>query len=246
MESNMMKKFMISLLTIGMLSLAATTGSNAGSRSVTVAFGDSNTAGANWVKNGYDPAEKWVNKLQLLRPMINSGVAGNTTGMAKTRVKALLDQNPKTILIMFGTNDGVLNKNFIPKTSRKQFEIDLSYLVDTFRVNGTNVVLMTALPIIEEGNGYFYSRNDKNLYPKYGGARKFQDTYNDITRKVAREKDVPLVDTYRIFLRYAGNVETDESFINSGLIDQSGTHMTMFGSEVLYRAVKTTLKIYNY
>jgi lysophospholipase L1-like esterase len=207
----------------------------------TVVFGDSNTKGANWISNSYDPAKKWVAKLQLSRHVINAGVAGNTTGMGKARIQKVLDMNPETVTIMFGTNDGVLNSRCIPKTSWRQFEIDLNYFVTTFESKGINVILMTALPVIEEGEGYFYSRHNKQLYLKYGGARVFQDKYNDITRKVARERGVPLVDTYRTLLRYAGGIDTDKSWIDSKLIDSSGTHMTMYGAEILYRTLKKTL-----
>ncbi len=207
----------------------------------TIVFGDSNTAGSNWVPNDYDPAKKWVSKLEQVRPTINLGVAGNTTGLAKARMKSVLDKKPKTVTIMLGTNDAILNKNRIPKTSWRQFEIDLRYMVDKFRANGSNVVLMTTLPVIEEGKGYFYSRHNKNLYLKYGGAREFQDAYNNITRKVAREKGVPLVDTYKIFIRYAGSTKTDEALIKSNLIDPSGTHMSPYGASVLYKSLQVVL-----
>lgn len=240
------KKLMVSVLAVSLVSLGFATSAMGAGGNVTVAFGDSNTQGANWVSNNYDPAKKWVTKLQLLRPMINSGIAGNTTGMGKARLQAILDRNPKTVTIMFGTNDGVLNENFIPKTSWRQFEIDLNYFVDKFEANGTNVILMTAIPVIEEGEGYFYSRHDRNLYLKYGGARAFQDKYNDITRRVAYERGVPLVDTYRTFLRFAGGCNTDEAWVNSKLIDSSGTHFTMYGADVLYRTIKISLEANKY
>jgi lysophospholipase L1-like esterase len=240
------KKMMVSLLVMSVISLGFTTSVSGAGGNVTVALGDSNTQGANWESNNYDPAKKWVNKLQLNRPMINSGVAGNTTGMGKARLQSILKQNPKTVTIMFGTNDGLLRKGFIPKTSYKKFESDLNYMVDTLQSKKVNVVLMTATPVIEEGKGYFYSRHNKNLYSKYGGAREFQDNYNDITRKVAKKQGVPLVDTYRTFLRYAGGIDTDKSWIESGLIDSSGTHLSAYGAEVLYRTVKKTLETNKY
>jgi lysophospholipase L1-like esterase len=240
------KKIMVSLLAISVMSLGFVTSALGANGNVTVAFGDSNTQGANWESNNYDPAKKWVNKLQLNRPMINSGIAGNTTGMGKARLQSILNQNPKTVTIMFGTNDGLLRADSTPKTSYKKFESDLNYMVDMLQSKKINVVLMTTTPVIEEGKGYFYSRHNKNLYSKYGGAREFQDNYNDITRKIAREQGVPLVDTYRTFLRYTGGIDTDKSWIDSGLIDSSGTHLSAYGAEVLYRTVKTTLESNKY
>jgi lysophospholipase L1-like esterase len=236
-----MKKTLLSLLIIGLMSLAMSTEAKGRQNNLTVLFGDSNTAGSVWEENQYDPAKKWSSKLELTRPVLNSGVGGNTTGMAKSRVNSIIKKKPKTVTIMFGTNDAVLNEKFIPKTSLRQFEKDLNYFVDTFKANGINVVLMTAVPVVEEGEGNFYSRHDRNLYLKYGGAREFQNKYNDVTRKVAKQKGVPLVDTYKTFLRYSKNTNTDEAIVKSGLMDNSGTHMSMYGAEILYRSVKTTL-----
>lgn len=239
------KKIIMSLLAVSIMSLGVAENTLGASKKTTVTFGDSNTQGANWNDNHYDPAKKWVNKLQLTRPTINSGIAGNTTGMGISRLTTVIKSNPKTVTIMFGTNDGVLRSNNTPKTSLIKFERDLNYMVDTFQARGINVVLMTTVPVIEEGKGYFYSRHNKKMYSKYGGAKKLQDRYNDITRNVARKQGVPLVDTYRTFVRFAGG-DTDKALINSGLIDPSGTHISQYGADVLYRTVKATLDTNKY
>lgn len=235
-----MKKIMISLLSVVLMSLIFSSGVLAASKK-TVVFGDSNTEGANWDDNHYMSSKKWASKLSLERPVVNAGIAGNTIGMGLKRIHSVIKHNPSTVTIMFGTNDGVLRDGRIPKTSWKQFEKDLNYMVDTFQSKKINVVLMTAVPVIEEGKGYYYSRHDRKLYEKYGGAREFQDKYNDITRKVAKKQGVPLVDTYKVFARYAGN-DTDKALVESNLMDKSGTHMSMYGADVLYRAVDQTLE----
>jgi lysophospholipase L1-like esterase len=241
-----MKKIMVSILSIVLLSFIFTPGASAAGNK-TIVFGDSNTAGANWISNNYAPSNKWANKLRLIRPVTNYGVAGDTTKLGKARLQSVLNGNPKTVTIMFGTNDGLISKSSKKsRTSWKQFEQDLNYMVDKFQSKKVNVVLMTTIPVIEEGKGYFYARHNKNLYLKYGGAREFQDKYNDITRKVARQQGVPLVDTYRTFVQYAGGIETDKALIESNLIDPSGTHMSAYGAEILYRTVKKTLETNKY
>jgi lysophospholipase L1-like esterase len=212
-----------------------------GKEKSTIVFGDSNTEGANWNDNHYKNSKKWANKLSLDRSVVNAGIAGNTIVNGTNRLKSVLNHNPQTVTIMFGTNDGVLRDGRIPKTSWKQFEKHLNYMVDTLQSREINVVLMTTVPVIEEGKGYFYSRHNEKLYSKYGGAREFQDKYNDITRKVARQQGVPLVDTYRTFLNYAGG-DSDKALSDSGLMDKSGTHMSEYGAEVLYRTVNKTLE----
>lgn len=207
----------------------------------TILLGDSNTQGANWSDNDYTNSKKWANKLSLERPVVNAGIAGNTISMGMDRINSVINQRPSTVTIMFGTNDGVLRDGRIPRTSWREFERELNLMVNTFQAKNINVVLMTAVPVIEEGKGYYYSRHDRKLYAKYGGARKFQDTYNDITRRVARQQGVPLVDTYRTFIHYAG-ANNDLALVESKLMDKSGTHMSEYGAEVLYRSVNQTLK----
>lgn len=205
-----------------------------------VTLGDSNTQGANWKDNNYDNSKKWTVKLDESKWVVNAGIAGNTSGMGVDRMRSVLNHHPETVTIMFGTNDGVIRANGAPRTSLVNFERDLNYMVNALQAKGINVVLMTAVPVIEEGKGYYYSRHSKKLYSKYGGARKFQDSYNNITRKVARQQGVELVDTYRIFLRYAGG-STDSALVKSNLMDPSGTHMSEYGASVLYRSVNNTL-----
>ena len=239
-----MKKITVLFLAL-VLSISAVSGTSASAptlSSTTVAFGDSNTDGTNWKSEGYDYDKKWVSILQAQRPVLNFGISGNTTGQGLNRIQSVIDTKPRTAIVMFGTNDGVLNSSFIPKTSWRQFEINLNKIVDKFQANGTNVILMTALPIIEEE---YYKRHDKNLYLKYGGARAFHNEYNNITRKVAKEQGVALMDTYHHFLRFSKE-ETDEALLNSGLIDSSGTHLSMYGAKILHSNLEITLKNYGY
>jgi lysophospholipase L1-like esterase len=96
---------------------------------------------------------------------------------------------------------------------------------------------LTALPLVEQE---YYKRHNKNLYLKYGGARTFHDKYNEVTRKVASQQRVPLMDTYKTFLRFSGGA-TDTVLVKSGLIDPSGTHMTPYGARVFHSNLANTL-----
>lgn len=231
-----MKKELISAALGSLLALSMTMQVEA-CNTRTVLFGDSNTAGSNWDSYKYDDNKKWSSKLAMERPVFNKGVGGNTTGMALARMEDVLNKNPDTVTIMFGTNDAVLNSNFIPKTSWRQFEINLNKMVDTFQSKGIDPILMTTLPIVEKE---YYKRHDKDLYLKYGGARQFHDKYNDITRKVAEEQGVSLMDTYKHFLRFSGEA-TDQALIESKLIDPSGTHMSEYGARVFHSNLEILL-----
>ncbi|MFK2827103.1 SGNH/GDSL hydrolase family protein [Bacillus sp. B190/17] len=199
-----------------------------------LAFGDSNTQGANWQANGYDVKDKWVNKLAQSQAVINAGIGGNTTEHGRIRFeKDVLSKHPQIVLIMFGTNDAALDDNGQPQVSKAQYEENINYFVDTLQGRGIDVILMTTIPVIER---YYYSRNDGNLYSPYGSARRWHDSYNMIVRKIAKEKHVLLVDHYRNITEPMRGVN-DQKLIDSGLIDASGTHFTPKGAAFIYRRI---------
>lgn len=212
-------------------------------KQVIVAFGDSNTQGTNWKINKYDEKSKWVTKLQQTRTVINSGIGGNTTENGRKRFSIdVLNKKPKAVIIMFGTNDAVLNAKGQPRVSKARFESNLKYFTDALKARKIEVILMTTIPVIQGNgqNGYYYSRYDQRLYAKYKGARQWHNSYNAIVRKVAKEKKVTLIDNYDIMTRSMKGI-TDRNLIDSGWIDSSGTHLTPQGAEVIYRFVNNAL-----
>lgn len=233
-----MNKAMKTVLITALIAVITAPGASACEGKV-VTFGDSNTQGANWKANKYDANKKWTAELSDNRVVVNAGIAGDTTALALARLRSVIRHHPETVTIMLGTNDAVI-RGSKARTSLSTFERHLNYMVDELQKNGINVVLMTTVPVIEEGKGYYYSRHDRRAYAKYGGAREFQDAYNDVTRNVARRQDVPLVDTYRTFLRYAKG-GSDKALIKSNLLDGSGTHMSEYGARVLHRTLDGTL-----
>ncbi|RUL51762.1 SGNH/GDSL hydrolase family protein [Lysinibacillus antri] len=205
-----------------------------------VAFGDSNTQGSNWNLYKYNEKTKWVNQIGQTVSVHNAGIAGETTEDAKRRFqKDVLDKKPEVVTIMFGTNDAVLTSKTQAKVSKTQFEKNLNYFVTTLKKQGTQVILMTTIPVVEQK---FYQRHDKQLYSQHKGVRAFQNDYNDIVRKVAKEQNVPLVDIYRTIVEKAHG-SSDKSLMSSGLIDQTGTHFTPNGANVIYQEVKEQLEV---
>lgn len=205
-----------------------------------VAFGDSNTANSNWQNQGYDSLGKWVTKLQADHILIaNEGVGGNTTVNAKHRViQDVLLHNPKQVYIMFGTNDAVIETDNKPAVSKEDFRKNIQTFVNLAKTIGAEPVLMTTIPLIE-GNGadgMYYARHDAKLYEKVKGAKAWHDSYNDIIRELAVQNNVKLIDNWKRFIEAAGGVD-DKTLISSGLIDNSGTHMTLKGAELIYKEI---------
>ncbi|MGD7009822.1 SGNH/GDSL hydrolase family protein [Metabacillus sp. 84] len=227
-----------------MISLLFAAGCGAGNNEYNaVAFGDSNTEGANYPVRDYPENEKWVNLLALAQQgtanIYNAGIGGETTEDGRKRFKKdVLNRNPETVFIMFGTNDAVVLPNGKPRVSKQRFEQNLLYFVNEIKKHGGQPVLMTCLPIAE-GNGtdkLYYSRYDKIYYDAGKGARNWHNSYNDIVREIAGREKVPLIDHWRNMVREAGG-DTDKALIASGMIDPSGNHMTPKGARVLYEAI---------
>ncbi|MGK9428375.1 SGNH/GDSL hydrolase family protein [Bacillus atrophaeus] len=211
-----------------------------------VAFGDSNTRGSNWNYRDYPKAQQWVDILKTAErgnlDILNAGIGGQTTEDARLRFESdVLDQMPVYVFIMFGTNDAAILAQGKPRVSKTRFKENLTYFIEESRKHKIKPILMTCIPIIE-GNGkhhlFYYSRYKSSMFQSKGGARKWHNSYNDITREVAKNLNVPLVDNWKNFIKAEGGNETDEALIQSGLIDPSGNHMTPKGARIIFEGIK--------
>lgn len=235
-------KFAVLFITI----ICLLSGCAAGKEKSVVAFGDSNTRGSNWDYRDYPKAQQWVNILKTAErgrlTVINAGIGGQTTEDARLRFQSdVLDRKPQYLFIMFGTNDAGILTGDQPRVSKKRFKENLTYFINESRNHGIKPILMTCIPVIE-GNGthhlYYYSRYKASAFKEKGGARKWHNSYNGVTRQVAAELKVPLVDNWKHFMRADGGKDTDRALIQSGLIDPSGNHMTPKGARILIEGIK--------
>lgn len=219
---------------------------NRSDRYTIVAFGDSNTRGANWTIRNYQDTDKWVNLVKSTLPVNdgqtfihNAGIGGETTEDARKRFKRdVLNTKPDLVFIMFGTNDAVILPNGQPKVTHSRFRENLLYYVNEIKKNGGKPVLMTCLPIVE-GNGHdklYYTRYPKKLYSHTDGARNWHNSYNDITREIAFKNDITLIDNWTTMVQAAGG-DSDELLLKSGIIDPSGNHMTPHGAKLIYESI---------
>ncbi|KIL74849.1 SGNH/GDSL hydrolase family protein [Bacillus badius] len=204
-----------------------------------VAFGDSNTSGSYLPKEFPKyPTHNWPN----VAGVVNKGVSGNTTAQAIKRFKKdVLDLNPAAVVMMFGLNDALINSTTgQPQVSKAQFEKNLTSMVLQLKERHTQVILMTNLPV-NEGVYYKYHSADnpkiREIYTNKGGLRKWENSYNDIIRKVAKTHKVQLVDNYANAVLKAGNA-TDTKISKSGLVDPLlGFHWTPKGHSMVAYSV---------
>lgn len=69
-------------------------------------------------------------------PVLNYGVAGNTTRQGLVRVPAAVAEHPRLVLILLGGND------FLQKVPRDETFANLKSIIDTFQADGAAIVLI--------------------------------------------------------------------------------------------------------
>jgi lysophospholipase L1-like esterase len=194
-----------------------------------VLFGASTTALRKDTKTYGELLEESFKKWQWPVQIVNAGVPGNSTSMARKRFKRdVLDRNPSVVVIHLGINDAAVDvwKNppaSEPRVPISDYRMNLEYFVDEIRNHGAEVVLMTPQPL----------RWTPKLLKMYGkppyvpgdvaGLNVLLEEYVKTLREVAREKKVPLVDVYAAFADGAG-----------GLL-QDGMHPNDKGHALIYR-----------
>lgn len=168
-----------------------------------VAFGNSTTAPRRGVKKVYAVRlNEALTNLEISNKVINSGVGSSHTGSIKdndfAKVKhgmdrfdtAVLAYNADWVIINFGLNDayqddGINGKSRIPL---KKYRKNILYFIKKIEKQGGKVILLTPNPL-----GSRYERF------RYEQVKK----YADCIRQIARKKNIELVDSWRLFYKYA-------------------------------------------
>lgn len=179
-----------------------------------VAFGDSTTAVRG---NTTVYAMLLEDELRGVK-VINAGVSGNTTAMARARFdKEVLAHKPKVVVVQFGINDAAVDvwkkpAATGPRVKLDQYVANMAYFIDTLKASGAQVIVMSPNPLR-------WTEKLKELYgkPPYRpedveGFNGLLVRYCEALEKVAREKGVTYFDLqagYRAEAKKLG-VEVDK------------------------------------
>jgi lysophospholipase L1-like esterase len=141
--------------------------------------------------------------------VINAGVPGNTTEMARARFdKDVLAHQPQIAIVQFGINDSMVDvwktpPATQPRVSLERYEANLRYFVQTLKSRNTRVFLMTPNPLR-------WTPKLKEMYgrPPYqpddpDGLDLRLVTYCEVVRRVAHEEGAELIDAQRAFFDQA-------------------------------------------
>lgn len=171
-----------------------------------VAFGDSTTAPRGSLAVYATHLQEQLVARDRPLNVINAGVGGNTTAMARTRFeKEVLARQPDLVVIQFGINDAAVDvwkkpPATAPRVPLAAFENNLREFCTTLKGRGAHVVLMTPNPLR-------WTPKLKELYgqPPYrvdeaDGFNVLLRDYAGVVRKLAREESVELVDVFEAFM----------------------------------------------
>lgn len=184
-------------------------GSNPRERSSTtiVAFGDSTTAPRGGVRVFAAVLEERLVREGDHARVINAGIGGNNTRQARERLtRDVIEHHPLVVTLSFGINDSavdVFDGATQPRVPLPEYEKNLAHMVQQLQDAGILPILMTPNPVA-------WTDELKKLYasPPYrpddaDGWNVLLKDYAEAVRRIAAAREVPLVDTDRLFRAYA-------------------------------------------
>jgi lysophospholipase L1-like esterase len=173
-----------------------------------VAFGDSITAPRKNVTTYSDLIREEFQKKHLDVKVVNAGVPGNTTAMAKERFeKDVLARDPDLVIIQLGTNDSAVDVWKKPpatesRVSINDYEHNLREFIAKLKERKAKIILVTPPPTrwtekLKEMYGKPpYDPNDED------GFNIILKTYIQRMRRVAKDEKVVLVDLNKEYYKY--------------------------------------------
>lgn len=199
---------------------------------VIVTFGNSTTAPRKTIKKVYAVRlhEILINA-GIDNKVINAGIPGSHTGSIKDNNlykvahgmdrfdTAVLSYHPDWVTINFGINDswqdaGKKGTSRIPINRYRQ---NLTFFIDGISREGGKVILLTPNPIGKKYKGFHRRRLKK---------------YMKVTRQLAKNKNIPLIDTWKLF---PDSVRKKQKGIDSLLLD--GVHPNDTGHKLIANAI---------
>jgi lysophospholipase L1-like esterase len=201
-------------LSIGMPTLVSAVEDRSDAPVTIVAFGDSTTA-----KRGSTRVYASIlqDELSNVR-VINAGVGGNSTEMARTRFEQdVTAHHPRIVIIQFGINDSAVDVWKTPpatesRVSLDRYEKNLRLFVQSLKLTKTRVLLLTPTPLR-------WTPKLRDLYgkPPYqpadpNGFNALLTSYCEAARRVATEEGTEFLDMQQAFsefcLRTGGTLDS--------------------------------------
>ena len=148
--------------------------------------------------------------------VIGAGISGNKVPDLEKRLQRdVLSKKPTLVVIYIGIND-VWHWNRNQGTKKEDFEAGLERIITEIQSAGANVILATPSVIGEKTDGS--NRFDEML-----------EEYSTISRKVAKEQNVELLDLRKAFLAHLKEHNKDNA--EKGILTTDGVHLSASGNQ---------------
>lgn len=199
-----------------------------------VAFGNSTTAPRRGVEQVFSVRlQEMLNKAGIAAVVVNSGVGSSHTGSIKDNDFAkvrhgmdrfqsdVLDHCPDWVIINFGLNDAYQDEGIHGKAriSLVKYRENIEFFIKKIKEQGGRVILLTPNPL---GSKYEQFRIDQ--------VRK----YADCVREIAKDWEVPLLDTWELFYQYASENKVAG---NIDFLYLDGIHPNDLGHQLIAEAL---------
>lgn len=203
----MKEGFLVVLLTVILACMPALSQDDGPKKLKIVAFGDSITAQRKGVITYSEVLREELKDKNV--EVINAGIGGNTTEHARKRFeKDVLAHAPDLVIMQFGNNDSAVDvwkdpPATGPRVPLEEYVRNLGEMITTLKTNKAKVILVTPLPTR-------WTEKLKGMYgkPPYDpadpdGFNFMKKEYVAALKKLASEKNVPLIDLYSVYYQYA-------------------------------------------
>jgi lysophospholipase L1-like esterase len=216
---------------IAVLSLTVVVNAQSQDDLVIVTFGNSTTAPQETFKVYAVQLEEILASVGINSKVLNAGISGSHTGSYKDNNKhkvahamdrldtAVLSYHPDWVTINFGINDSWQDdgKKGASRIPIQKYRQNLSFFIDRIRTEGGKVILLTPNPIGERYRGFHKKRLKQ---------------YMKVTKRLAKFKKIPLIDSWKLFLINSRKMRTG---IDSLLLD--GMHPNETGHTIIAKAI---------
>ncbi len=188
---------LVAAMVVTLLPLASFAKSTALNGKTIVAFGDSLTrfgstseGGSTSSTGAYTYPYYLGTNAYLGTAIINAGVGGDTTGLARARFETdVLAHNPELVIICLGMNDQAkVVSSGEPLTDLNTYRANLTYFAETLKARDCDVVFVTPNPV--NTNDGYYTTISYGL--NYAGG--YLNDFCNAMREVAIAMDCTLVD----------------------------------------------------
>lgn len=167
-------------------------------------FGDSITA---FRENVIVASDLFVERFPQ-HEIVNRGVRGNDTGLARERFQQdVVAEQPDVLIFSFGCNDAAIDvykSKTVPRIPLEAYLDNLKFFIREMRVIRTEMIFFTPPPLVlvEGLKPYYYGE------PYISHGFNFMlDQYIAAARRLMEKENVPVADVNRAFRENTGNVE---------------------------------------